>query len=486
MQTEINFMGHENFTLTPFQRMKIIWTSGILGEPQYYRDGQTVFLDSLRLSLDYDYRSTIDFANELRNTYHMRKGSQVIMVEAALHNNRVFFNNEHPGYFRSINKRVIGTPVDVLTQFEHYKAIRDMGKARIPGILKRSWREALEGFSPYELDKYKTKGKLVDLIRICHPRSRKNQCLCDLVYDNSISKDWTTWERLRSEGKTWEEIVRILKPFPHMALLRNINSISKSMDPTPLFEHLENGVKTGKQFPFRYYSAYQACDHPEVKKSLERCIKLSISNLPKIEGNIVSLCDNSGSAWGTFTSTYGKQTIATIGNLSGLVAAMCATGDGYVGVFGDHLEMYKVDKERGIFEQLEEIDTIGREIGAATENGVWLFFRDSLDKKIPVFDHLFIYSDMQAGHGKLYGLDPSQYAEYVLYDRYINVIDLIGRYRGELNEKLNVFTVQTAAYDNSLIPEFLYRGAILSGWTGNEINFAHTLMSVWDSVAVVH
>ena len=481
MQTETNFMGLENFLLTPLQRMKIVWTSGILGEPQYYMDGITVFVDSLRQSLEHDYRSTIDFAVELRNTHHMRKGPQIMMVEAALHSNRILFNQEYPGYFRSVNKKVIGTPVDILTQFEYYKSMRGGSKTMIPGVLKRSWREALENFSTYELDKYKTKGRLVDMIRICHPRSKRNGFLRDIVYD-TVSKEFQTWERLRSEGKTWEEITRILKPFPHMALLRNINSISKEMDPTPLLERLEEGVAHGKQFPFRYYSAYQACTHPEVRKSLERCVRLSIKNLPTIEGTIVSLCDNSGSAWGAFTSAYGKQTIATIGNLSGLVAAMCATGKGYVGVFGDRLEMYEVSKDRGIFEQLEEIEKIGRDVGAATENGVWLFFRDSFDKKIPVCNHLFIYSDMQAGHGELYGSDPSEYEDYVLQDRYINVIDLIERYRRELNDKLDVFTVQTAAYDNSLIPEFFYRGAILSGWTGNEIGFAHELMSIWNSV----
>ena len=45
---------------------------------------------------------------------------------------------------------------------------------------------------------------------------------------------------------------------------------------------------------------------------------------------------------------------------------------------------------------------------------------------------------------------------------------------------MNVFTVQTAGYDNALIPEVLPRTAIMAGWTGNEISYACNMAKVWD------
>ena len=45
------------------------------------------------------------------------------------------------------------------------------------------------------------------------------------------------------------------------------------------------------------------------------------------------------------------------------------------------------------------------------------------------------------------------------------------------NPKLNVFSVQVAGYDNSVTPENIYRGAILSGWTGKEVLFAQKIIN---------
>jgi hypothetical protein len=214
-------------------------------------------------------------------------------------------------------------------------------------------------------------------------------------------------------------------------------------------------------------------------------MKKSLSHLNELDGYVVSLCDNSGSAWGTFNSTYGSQTVATIGNLSGLLAALKATKGGMVGVFGDSLEMYQVSKEKGILKQLDEINNLGKTVGGGTENGIWLWFKKAFHEAslYENVDHLFIYSDMQAGHGGLYGINPRDYEEFSIKGNYIDVIKLIERHRLKVNDKLNVFTVQTAGYDNSIIPELLPRTCIMTGWTGNEINYAARMTQIWDLIS---
>ncbi len=59
---------------------------------------------------------------------------------------------------------------------------------------------------------------------------------------------------------------------------------------------------------------------------------------------------------------------------------------------------------------------------------------------------------------------------------------MVQEYRRTVNPKVNVFTVQVAGYNNTVLPENLYRGAILAGWTGKEPLFAKAIIEAWDSI----
>ena len=87
---------------------------------------------------------------------------------------------------------------------------------------------------------------------------------------------------------------------------------------------------------------------------------------------------------------------------------------------------------------------------------------------------------MQAGHGGLYGLNSRDYSEYTINGHYIDVLKLVQEYRRKVNPKVNVFSVQTAGYDNSVLPENEYRTSILTGWTGKETVYANVLIDIWD------
>ena len=64
---------------------------------------------------------------------------------------------------------------------------------------------------------------------------------------------------------------------------------------------------------------------------------------------------------------------------------------------------------------------------------------------------------------------------------YIDVAKLIAEYRSKVNPKVNVFSVQTAGYNNMLIPEYGYRTNILYGWTGKELIFADSMIKFWNN-----
>jgi hypothetical protein len=135
-----------------------------------------------------------------------------------------------------------------------------------------------------------------------------------------------------------------------------------------------------------------------------------------------------------------------------------------------------------LLSQLEETSNRGKAQGGGTENGIWLFWDDAIKNK-KHYDTVFIYSDMQAGHGGLYGIDQREYRDYIHKGtRNIDVLALVNKYRATVNPKINVFSVQVAGYNNAVLPENLYRGAILAGWTGKEPIFAKAIIDTWDKI----
>ena len=272
-----------------------------------------------------------------------------------------------------------------------------------------------------------------------------------------------------------------------MALLRNLNGIFSEIHSSDILKQvldlLEKGVQSGKQFPFRYYTAIKNLKDiafkADVEASLNRCMDRAMENFPKLKGKTICLSDNSGSAWGALTTEYGSTKVAEIDNLSSVMTAI-NSDEGYVGIFGDRLEIEAVNKRDGVLSQLDKIQSKhSRSIGGSTENGIWLFFDEAIKKKIH-YDNIFIYSDQQAGHGGLYGLNSKDYSDYITRCSYIDVLKLIQVYRRKVNQKVNVFSVQTAGYDNNVVPENEYRTSILTGWTGKEAVYAQALIDIWD------
>jgi hypothetical protein len=522
---ETNFMNGTSYKLNPLDTLRIVAASSIFGEPQYYRDGLEsekrvakfmsitehaifkdefgnenavdIFTKTIDAALSFDFGATLKLAKELRTDFNMRLNPAVIYVRATLHPSRAAFNETHPGLMKAIGKDIAGRPDDLANQFDYYMFVKGSKKG-MPSLLKRTWAEKLETYSRYQLNKYKGK-KLIDLVRLSHAN---NADINELMTTGTLKVTETemTWETLKSAGKSWEQIIDQIR-IPHMALLRNLRGIfteitergGKSEGRTlaiKILEDLKAGVPGGKQFPFRYWSAYKAIKNVEIDNqqlvldALEECMDIAIANMPKLSGKVACLSDNSGSAWGTCNSEYGTVTVAEIANLSSIITAKQAD-EGYVGVFGDNLSIQPVSKRNGLLTQLEETSRRGMSQGQGTENGIWIFWDEAIKNKTH-YDTVFIYSDMQAGHGGLYGygdtVGSSPYGYNRRGDTYVDVLKMVQDYRKTVNPKVNVFTVQVAGYTNSVLPENLYRGAVLAGWTGREPQFAKAIIDTWDQI----
>ena len=116
---------------------------------------------------------------------------------------------------------------------------------------------------------------------------------------------------------------------------------------------------------------------------------------------------------------------------------------------------------------------MGNKIGGNTENGIWLFFDKAIREK-QHWDHIFVYSDMQAGHGGLYGISETEYGEYIFpgSGNHIDVAKLIAKYRSAVNPKVKIYLVQSAGYQDVLVPEFYKDTYILGGWSAGILKFA--------------
>lgn len=517
-QAHANAMGGVSFTpMNPLVVLRMAAASCFFGEPKYYAETASGAVcaglpapqlqDALQLAdpvfqalaavprekaletaidaaLDYDAEGTLQVASALRNEDHIRVTPQVIMVRAAYHA-KVSGTGLIKRYAPSILRRADepATQLAYARQAFHGKPI--------PNALRKAWAAFLAEQSEYSLAKYRLETrqvKTVDVVNLVHPPA--TEALGKLVR-GELKLNERTWESIVSENgasrAAWtrarDEV--LLHPKGHMALLRNLrNLLAHDLVDATVCAALVAGATQGKQLPFRYYVAYdelhRASAPPALLDAVEASMMLSLGNLPAFKGRVMSLCDNSGSAQGAMTSELGSGKVSTLANLSGVLTGHVAD-DGHVGVFGDKLSTLAIRKGSSVFDQVDACESLAKGIGQFTENGIWLFFERALRTR-EHWDHVFIYSDMQAGHGDLYGTNPRAYAAFSCKDRNIDVSKLVAAYHRTVNPRALFYMVQMAGYQDALLPEYYRRAVILGGWGPGVLSFAHAMGRMWDDV----
>lgn len=535
-----NWMGGDSYTISALTRLRIAASSCFFGEPMYYhRDAEdtrprrrvdaydqnlsdselemlretlnevdpqltswrsktpaSMMESAIDAALDEDVEATLQEAARLRNEENIRVTPQVIMVRAAHHENA-----RGTGLIRKYAPYIMLRGDEPATQLAYQLAA--YGRQSIPNALKKSWRDYLEKLDDYGAAKYRQDSRtvsMVDVMNLVHPKSKTM---------NKLAKD-----ELRVTNRTWEAIIseygsnpaawhQAIEVMGHMALLRNLrNLLQHQVNPDEFMPKLLKGAEGGRQLPFRYFSAYRAVlemttpsyvanpwaswerisqdgkdNQQKVLRGIEAAMMRSVmKGVKTFKGRTMSLCDNSGSARGTTASSMGTMAINEIANLTAGITAM-ASDEGYVGVFGDRLAEYTWDSRRSLMQQVMEINHTGKQVGAGTEHGIWLFWQKAITEK-EHWDHVFIYSDMQAGHGELYGLGGYPVWGPRNSRPYINVPELVKEYRKKVNPNVHVYLVQVAGYQDTLIPEWYDRAYILGGWGDGILRFAAEMAKI--------
>lgn len=274
----------------------------------YFKDTNYINEDADKIidaALLYDYEQTILWASKLRNQYKQRVVPQAIMVRAALIRKNPNVQIKDQESFSDMQNLILKRADDVILQFTYYRQVNGSIK-NIPNILKRTWAKKLETLSKYELYKYKNKGVgLIDVVKVSHAHS---SAIDELIKTGTIELEdkELPWNTLRTEGKSWREIVLTIKQMPHAALLSNIRGICSEIEDEQfislLLDQLKEGVPTGKLTPYDYYKALKTVSKPFrdkkankyreifnkelVIKALKECIKIYCeTNLPQINEN---------------------------------------------------------------------------------------------------------------------------------------------------------------------------------------------------------
>lgn len=524
----LNFMSGPSYGLgDPIMRLRIAASTSFFGEPQYYhRDPEdlrkkspsragrssrnldakavahireqlgamdpkewrgltpTELMESaIDAALDHDPEATLQEAVRLRNESFIRVTPQVILVRAA-HHEKV----RHTGLITKYGPHIIKRADEPTTglAYQNYR----FGRRSIPNSLKRLWKKVLESFDEYQISKYRQEShvvKMVDVVNVVHAKSPA----IDKLMVGKAKTTGKTWEAKVSAGKSskksWEDSIPNMG---HMALLRNLRNFKqKGVDPKLFTERLISTTKNGKQLPFRYFTAYRelsrAAAPGEILDAVDECMTISLENVPEFDGRVMSLVDNSGSATISI-SALSSARVYEIGNLTGVITARRAT-EGYIGIFGDKLDVMAIRKKSSIMDQTQEVNRRGRYVGGGTENGLWLFLEKAI-KEREHWDHIFVYSDMQAGRGELFasGSIPSEYQwTYGMHgyggSDYYDVPKLIKEYRDKVNADVFVYLVQIAGYQDTLVPEFYDRSFILGGWGPGLLGFAKEMQTVYSA-----
>ncbi|MCW6003785.1 TROVE domain-containing protein [Micromonospora sp. CPCC 205371] len=189
-----------------------------------------------------------------------------------------------------------------------------------------------------------------------------------LLRAQGTPEDWLNPDRLREAGMTWEDALSavgskvdkaklweaMIPSMGYMALLRNLRNFDEAGVPDPVAEVVAarladpEQVARSRQFPFRFYAAFNAVNSLRWGHALEKALAASLSNMPSLPGRTLILIDQSPSmfpgGWWSYQPTHRDISNADLAKLFGSALALRA-GDATLVGYG-HAN-YRVPFSRG-------------------------------------------------------------------------------------------------------------------------------------------
>jgi 60 kDa SS-A/Ro ribonucleoprotein len=282
---------------------------------QFYKSADDTFSRLISLITSCDKEFVAKAAVYARTQFGMRSITHVVASELAMH----ITGKE---WAKSFYDKIIYRPDDMMEILSYH--VEKNGK--IPNAMKKGFAKAFDKFDKYKLAKYRgeSKGfKLIDIVNLVHPVPVESNAEAINALVKGELKSFDTWETELSkagqvasneEEKTdlkkdaWVKLITE-KKLGYFALLRNLRNIIEQA-PEVINEAIsqltdEKLIKKSLVLPFRFITAYDELTKltggkivRDVLMALNKAVDISVSNVPKFDGDTLVVLDVSGSMAG--------------------------------------------------------------------------------------------------------------------------------------------------------------------------------------------
>lgn len=458
--SEVNKMGSLAYKLDPKEELvSTVLTTFV--QKSYYEKEKEIMNRFRKAALEVDPLFVAKTAVYARHMANMRSSSHVLAAELAP---RISGEEWAGRFYHKVLNRVDDMS-EILSYYRNIMKGKGVPNAMRKGFKVKL--EALDPYLIDKYKMLGRDISLIDLVNQIHPVPTQRNAEAfrllmkeggkgiDKLYESKIlEKEMSKAGKAPKEAqKTVEDAKQEaieatlgnVKGMPVFNLLRNLRNIllyaPGSVDEAVRQLTIPDKIHKSRLLPFRFLSAHVEISHmryeikegesasivfedevetrvttreefdtlkQKVLNGLEQAIEHACYNIPELEGRVAILIDHSGSMRGdgggvSLTSVLSKTTMVDIADV---FAAMFLQKQPsvYVGLFGDRLIQYKVDRSKAILEMVRDIYRTGTGCGPSTEQGIFDFFRELVRSKTPV-DHIIVFSDMVIGdQNRWYGL----------------------------------------------------------------------------------
>jgi hypothetical protein len=406
----VNYAGGEAYKQSKELELVSILLTSFVSDTFYRSSNDT--LDRLKALLsEVDPKFAAKAAIFARDKFGMRSITHALAGELTSHSTGL-------DWAKNFYDKVVVRPDDMMEIMGYYLSNKtDSKKPKFPNSLKKGFAKAFNKFDNYQIGKYKADSKevkLVDVVNLVHPvpTSKNKEALSSLI--SGDLKNTKTWESMLSQAgqqasneeelgqlkaDAWKELISS-KKIGYFALLRNLrNIINQAPDVVNEACQLltdESKIKSSRVLPFRFKTAYDEISNlssssttRNVLVALDSALGISVSNVPKFDGETLVVVDVSG-------SMSGKPS-----EIASLFAAILAKSNNCdVMTFANHAQYVNYNPNDSVL----TIRNSFRFTGGGTN------FQDIFLKANKKYDRVVILSDMQGWIG--YDSPSKQFAQY--------------------------------------------------------------------------
>lgn len=310
----VNEAGGLSYKQSPeLELVSILLTS--FANDQFYKSSSATFQNLKELVAVSDKLFVAKAAVYARTEFGMRSISHVVASELAKH-------IAGETWAKSFYEAIVYRPDDMGEILSYHTA----NNGKVPNAMKAGFAKAFDKFDKYKLAKYRGEGKgfkLIDVVNLVHPVPVEMNAEAITALVKGELRSFDTWEseltragqaasnddeRADFKKEVWTNLIRE-KKIGYFALLRNLRNIIEQA-PEVTGEALatltnEGMIRKSLVLPFRFLTAYEEISKlnegkivREVLMALNKAVDISVSNVPKFDGETLVVLDESGSMSG--------------------------------------------------------------------------------------------------------------------------------------------------------------------------------------------